>query len=57
MRGEVAALNTRIRIFDPSQVPARIRPVVKLRNRTVPGLKHGEFGRLLLTVLRDAIDR
>jgi hypothetical protein len=54
LRGEIAALDTTIRIFDPSQVPARIRPIVKLRNRTVPGLKHGEFGCLVLTVLRHA---
>jgi hypothetical protein len=54
LRGEIAALDTTIRIFDPSQAPSRIRPVVKLRNRTVPGLKHGEFGRLVFTVLRDS---
>jgi hypothetical protein len=54
--GEIAALDTTIRIFDPSQAPARIRPVVKMRNRTVPRLKHGEFGSLVFTVLRDATE-
>jgi hypothetical protein len=54
LKGEIAALDTTIRIFDPSRVPARIRPVVKLRNRTGSRLKHGEFGRLVFAVLRDA---
>jgi hypothetical protein len=56
LKGEIAALDTALRIFDPSQVPARIRPVVKLRNRTVPRLKHGEFGRMVFAVLRDATE-
>jgi hypothetical protein len=54
LRGKIAALDTTIRIFDPSQVLTRIRPVVKLRNRTVSRLKHGEFGSMVFTVLRDS---
>jgi hypothetical protein len=56
LRGEIAALDTTIRIFDPSQVPARIRPVVKVKHRVIPKLRHGEFGRMVLTLLRGAAD-
>lgn len=53
-RAEIASLDATLRIFDPTQEPARIRPVVKLKNRVVPKLRHGEFGRLVLAELRGA---
>ncbi|MEA2755202.1 MAG: hypothetical protein QOJ54_1491 [Aliidongia sp.] len=56
LKCEIAALDTTIRIFDPSQVPFRIRPVVKVKHRVIPKLRHGEFGRMVLTLLRGADD-
>ena len=54
LRTEIAALDVAIRVFDPSKAPMRIRPIIK--RRTVPSMKHGEFGRSVLAVLREAAE-
>jgi|HubBroStandDraft_1064217.scaffolds.fasta_scaffold00843_5 predicted RNase H-like nuclease (RuvC/YqgF family) len=56
LRTQIASLDATIRIFDPEQVPARIRPVIKVKRRVVPTLRRGEFGRLVLAQLRVATE-
>jgi hypothetical protein len=54
LRSEIASLDATLRIFDPGQVPARIRPVVKVNRRVLPNLRRGEFVRMVLAELRGA---
>ena len=52
LRDDLDAIDRTLRVFDPTQHPESIRPVVKRKGARMFG--HGECTRAVLNVLRDA---
>ncbi len=50
IRADLESLNGTIRVFDPSLVPAAIRPRIKRKHSIT--FRHGEFSRAILSLLR-----
>jgi hypothetical protein len=52
LRDDLDAIDRTLRVFDPSQHPEKIRPIVKRRGARM--FAHGECTRAILNALRDA---
>lgn len=54
LREDLASLDRTLRIFDPSVIPATIKP--RLKRKTPSRFRSGEMTRSLLTILRNATE-
>ena len=54
LRDDLASLDRTLRIFDPTVVPATIKP--RLKRKSPPRFRAGEMTRSLLTILRNATE-
>jgi hypothetical protein len=54
LRDDLDAIDRTLRVFDPSQHPESIRPIVKCKGDRMLG--YGECTRAILNVLRDALE-
>ena len=52
LREDLSSLDRTLRIFDPTVIPATIRP--SLKRKTAPHFRAGEMTRALLATLRQA---